>query len=133
MEVCNELIRSTTLGVEDHGIFSSYVSVDFEGSSQGFGGYVLDGVPIPTGSGRQPNVMLAQWVQRICELYGKDWEKLPGTPVRILKTDEFNSKILAIGNFIKDRWVFFDVDDEAFVIGSRNEAESSHTSAVSAV
>lgn len=128
MDTFNAVIRYTTLGVEDHGIFSSYVSVDFEGGSQGFGGFALDGQPLLRGSGRKPNVLLAQWVQRICELYDKDWEKLPGTSVRLLKENDFNSRIKAIGHFIKDRWVYFDadggdVDGGAFVIGTEDEAE----------
>jgi len=35
-------IESTYLGYEDHGIFTFWISFDFGGSSQSFGGYALD-------------------------------------------------------------------------------------------
>ncbi len=38
----NAVIESTTLGPEGHGIFSAYLTLNFGGSCQAFGGYALD-------------------------------------------------------------------------------------------
>ena len=45
-EIVNARIRSTTLGVEDHGIFTAWLNLDYGGSGQGFGGWALDGKPV---------------------------------------------------------------------------------------
>lgn len=38
----NAQIESTMLGMEDHGILTFFLSLKFEGSGQGFGGYAMD-------------------------------------------------------------------------------------------
>lgn len=102
----NAVIRSTMLGIEDHGCLSFFLDLDIEdGSGQGFGGWGLDDPYKPNG----------QFVRRVGTAFGADlilqilntlevssWEKLPGTPVRIEHT---YSNIDSLGHFIKDKWL----------------------------
>ncbi|WP_423258771.1 hypothetical protein, partial [Escherichia coli] len=41
-EVKNAVITGTMLGVEDHGILSCMIYLDYGGAGQGFGGYAFD-------------------------------------------------------------------------------------------
>ena len=38
----NAIIEATALGPEGHGIFSAYLTLNYGGSGQAFGGYALD-------------------------------------------------------------------------------------------
>ena len=41
-EIKNAIITGTYLGIEDHGILTFWLYLDYGGSGQGFGGYQLD-------------------------------------------------------------------------------------------
>lgn len=102
----NAIIRSTMLGIEDHGILSFFLNLDIEdGSGQGFGGWALD----------NPYKEDGQFIRRVGGSFGADlilqilktlevdtWEKLPGIPCRIEHTV---SSVDSIGHFIKDKWL----------------------------
>jgi hypothetical protein len=67
-------VRHTTLGYEDHGIFTAWIHFDMKGGGQGFGGHVLRGE------------WGMQYLQRILSACGVDsWEKLPGRTVFVLR------------------------------------------------
>ena len=40
-EIKNAIITGTYLGIEDHGILTFWLYLDYGGSGQGFGGYQL--------------------------------------------------------------------------------------------
>lgn len=87
----NAKIRSTSLGIEDHGIPTSYLVCEWEGSGQRFGGFDL----------RRSNAML-NWVQGIQRVLGvDDWSKVPGQFCRIRRED---TMIVAIGHIVENRW-----------------------------
>lgn len=114
--IVNARITGTMLGVEDHGILSSMVSLDYGGTCQGFGGYAFDepvfvktSADVTSGSrgdfkGRRGCAFGMEFIRRFLEVVGVDkWEDLKGRHVRVRKTDEWGA-IEAIGNIIKDDW-----------------------------
>jgi hypothetical protein len=108
MQIQNAAIRSTTLGIEGHGILSVMLDLDYGDSScQGFGGFALDK---PTAdrahdSRRRPSLACGLWVGRLLEIAGVDaWEKLKGRSVRVRREDGLNGRIVAIGHYLKDNW-----------------------------
>ena len=101
----NAIIESTTLGVEDHGIFSYFLHLKYgDSSSQGSGGYCLD-TPVMDGTkflGRVGMAYGAETIRKILEvLEVSRWEKLPGTPCRVISEHE---KVHRIGHYLKDKW-----------------------------
>lgn len=105
MQVENGIVESTTLGIEDHGIFTAWLHLTFDGSGQGFGGYALDGVA--EGADERPGTAFGcDFILSILRtLQVESWEKLPGTPLRV-RRDEPSGPIVGIGHFVKDRWFF---------------------------
>ena len=103
-QVENAVIEATTLGTEDHGIFSYYLHLKFNGSGQGFGGYALDGPLNIAGNfkGRRGCAYGAETLRRILEvLEVPTWEKLTGTPCR---ADHDYGRVYRIGHYMKDKW-----------------------------
>lgn len=92
------------LGIEDHGIMTFSLMMEWGGSGQGFGGYALDGRGGEIGHAKS---ILA--IRKILETIGVDsWEKVKGQLVRIKKDSEYNGSIKAIGHIINDQW--FEID-----------------------
>lgn len=101
MEVKNAKITNTMLGCEDHGILSAWLTLDYGGTGQGFGGYALDGKPKDRGE-RSPHAACGLWVKRILEVVGVGkWEDLKGQHVRV-RTN--GGKVYAIGHLLEDKW-----------------------------
>lgn len=110
----NASIESTTLGFEDHGIFTFYLHLSYTGTATGehqsFGGYALTN-PVyrqTTGGERGEFVrnkgcaFSADILLSILEtLKVKAWEDLPGTPLRV-RMDE--GRISEIAHFLEDNW-----------------------------
>jgi len=107
MEIKNAIIKSTMLGIEDHGIMTFMLHLDYGGSSQGAGGYALD-APIKVGDTFLRRVGTAggmSLIMAILKIVGvENWEELKGHHIRV-KTDDF--KIYAIGHFLKEEWLDF--------------------------
>ncbi len=90
-EIMNAIITRTMLGNEDHGILTLFLFLDFDGSTQGFGGYDI----------RQN---AGTWIKRILEVVGVDnWDDLKGKTIRVKKYG-YNDPIYGIGHIIKDKW-----------------------------
>jgi hypothetical protein len=88
----NAKIKSTFIGFEDHGFLTSWLSLELDGSRQGFGGFNLKGD------------FTDRWIKRILEVLEKNsWEELKGTVVRV---DGDFDKIYGIGHFINDKWFY---------------------------
>jgi hypothetical protein len=101
----NGKIKSTMFGVEDHGILTFMVYLEGNGWAQGVGGYGLDNPD--KGEGYRPGFGLGlSAMRKIMETVGIDqWEKLPGTLIRIRRHDgEFGNDPPVIGHIIEDRW-----------------------------
>jgi hypothetical protein len=105
IEIKNAKINSTMLGYEDHGIFSFYLNLDYDGSGQSAGGYALDSY-IKEKDKRIGTVLGMQLIIEILKTLDiESWEKLKGTYIRV-KADY--SKVYAIGNLLKDKWLDFE-------------------------
>jgi hypothetical protein len=90
IEVKNAKIDSTTLGFEDHGIFTAFLHLNYGGSAQGFGGYSYQGL------------MSYKFLDGVLKTVGVDnWEDLPGKYIRVKCT---RTKVVEIGNIIEDKW-----------------------------
>ena len=104
--IANAKIKSTMLGIEDHGIMTFFLFCEWPGSGGGIGGYALDGHKpsdqrVGSGHGYQA-------IRRILETVGVDkWEKLPGTLIRI-EDPGLGRPLTRIGHIMEDRW--FDLD-----------------------
>lgn len=100
IEIKNAVITGTMLGVEDHGILSAFVYLDYGGSAQGFGGYALD-----SNAGKRwldGGNVCGRFVRRVLETVGVErWEDLKGKNIRV-KSDW--GKVYAIANILRDNW-----------------------------
>lgn len=86
----NIKITNVMLGIEDHGIPTSYLQCEGEWS-QGFGGYDL-----------RPNQAMLNWVIGVQNVLGvSDWSKVVGQFARIRRAD---GRIVALGHIVEDRW-----------------------------
>lgn len=104
-EIKNARIVRTTLGIEDHGILTCMIHLDYGGSGQGFGGWCLD-EPVRDNEGnfkgRKGTAIGMQFIQGVIEtLKVEDWENLIGTLCRV-ECD--HSHVYRIGHFIEDKW-----------------------------
>lgn len=79
-------VKSTRMGVEDHGIFTTYLTLDYGGAGQGAGGYGLD-TPISDPEtdeflGRYGSAYGCEWIKRTIKACGVDaWEDIPGRTI----------------------------------------------------
>ena len=107
MEIKNAKITGTMLGIEDHGIMTFMLHLDYGGSGQGAGGYCLD-TPIKLGDTFIKRVGTAagmSLIMEIMEIVGVEkWEDLQGKHIRA-KSDF--TGIEAIGHFLEDKWLNF--------------------------
>jgi hypothetical protein len=96
MEIKNAKIRYTRLEIEDHGILTYWIGLDYGGSGQGFGGFALDG-------GNPKKFVSCRWIRELLETVGVNrWEDLVGTPIRV--EGEAWGPVSKIGHFMEDRW-----------------------------
>lgn len=84
-------IKRTELGIEDHGIMTAWLHVDWRGGGIGVGGYTLDG-PRKDDDGKHLGRFGSDFgmdhVMRILETVGvHNWEDLPGKQVIVLFKD----------------------------------------------
>ncbi len=101
-DIGNAVIGDVFFGLEDHGLLTCVISVDYGGSGQGFGNYMLGNKDLKT-TLKQPNYAGAFVVGVLRTLEKEDLGKLSGTPVRVKRE---NGLILGLGHFIKDKWFF---------------------------
>lgn len=91
-DIENARIRSTFLGIEDHGLFATSLGLAGDGWGQSWG-------PFNT----PPSKTSHQFLKKIIEVVGvTSWEELPGKYVRIRRRDGL---IKAIGNLMEDVWL----------------------------
>lgn len=100
IEIKNAVIEYAKFDTE-RGL-SAWIGLDYGGSCQGFGGYLLY-VPKSWGSYSPAQANYAgHFIHRVLEIAGvDDWANLKGRTVRV-KCE--HSKVHAIGHIIKDDW-----------------------------
>ena len=102
MNECNAIIKRVTISNEDHECLSAWVFLDYGGSGQGFGGFVLY-----KGDDIQGANYAGHFINRVLNVAGVTrWEDLVGKTVRVRRssTGGIVSSIEAIGHIIKDDW-----------------------------
>jgi hypothetical protein len=126
MQVQNAIISGTQLGVHhtDHGILSFYISLEYDGAGQGFGGLVLDDAnpEYKNGDHSAPTTLGSGLLLGIDNLFGCDWEHLKGKSCRVYGN---HNGIKALGHYLSDKWLWMQPkdDDYAFAVTSFKEME----------
>ena len=101
----NAVIEKATLTLGDRDILQVWLSLDYGGSGQGFGGHALALGPgytkrDPKGEGS----FCGEYLRRILEVAGvTEWSHLPGRTIRV---EAEHSCIHGIGHIVKDDWFY---------------------------
>ena len=108
IEIKNAIIESAEITNDDHGVLSAWVYLDYGGSGQGFGGYVLY---LPSSFEHHdikgPNYT-GHWIWRVMEIAGvSKWSNLKGKSIRVKASYD---KVYAIGHIVKNDWFEPSVD-----------------------
>lgn len=100
-ETRNAIIDCATITNDDHGVLTVWLHLDYGGSGQGFGGYVLY-VPPTHKSFRMDQGYAGHFIWRVLEIAGvTEWSQLKGKTIRVKNTF---TKCHAIGHIVKDDW-----------------------------
>ncbi len=100
IETKNAVITHAELTTSDHGLLSGWLTLDYGGTGQGFGGISLY---LPK-SFKNHQVMspAGHWIFRVMELAGVEkWSELKGKTLRVRASF---SGVQAIGHIVKDDW-----------------------------
>lgn len=104
IEIKNALIKSVSIDIER--CVSAWLSLDYGGTGQGFGGYALY-MPPWGDEGRDDytrylGAYAGVFIHRCIQIGGvENWEKLPGKTIRVRCE---HVKVHAIGHILKDDW-----------------------------
>ena len=99
IETRNAVIKSARFDTE-RGL-SAWLDLDYGGSGQGFGGYLLY-LPKSWSHHKGQANYCGHWIHRCLQIADvDDWSKLAGRTVRV-KAE--HSKVHAIGHIVKDDW-----------------------------
>jgi hypothetical protein len=99
IEIKNAVIQSARFDTE-RGL-SIWVGLDYGGSGQSFGGYLLYG-PKGWKANENPVNYAGHFIWRLFEIAGVDeWSKLPGKTVRVKASW---GHVQAIGHIVKNDW-----------------------------
>ena len=102
-ETKNAVIRGASLSIDDHGLLTASLDLDYGGSCQGFGGYVLY-LPreFKNGGIEKTGNVCGHFVWRCLEIAGvTEWSQLKGKTIRVRSS---HRDIQAIGHIVKDDW-----------------------------
>ncbi|MEH3142481.1 MAG: hypothetical protein PGN37_20380 [Mycobacterium kyogaense] len=112
-------VRSTTLGMEDHGIWTAFLQCEGSGTGVGVGGYSLDDKPVEI-MGQRRRVGTAagmDWVMQVVALLGcRDWEHVTGCPVYVpfAEPGHWGQRVKGIANVDTGKALIFDEFYEAW-------------------
>jgi len=100
VEIKNAVIEKATITCGDRGILDAWLMLNYGGSGQGFGGYVL--YCPKSFSHHKIESFAGHHIFRCMEIAGvTDWHAMPGKTIRV-KIE--NGLIRAIGHIVKDDW-----------------------------
>lgn len=93
-ETRNAIIKSVFLGIEDHGLLTLMLDLDYGGMGQGFGGYSI-------GSELVGN-HCARWIRGLLDVFEVgELSELKGLTCRAVASD---NGVRKIGHIVKDQW-----------------------------
>lgn len=100
IEIRNAVIESAIITKEERGFLDAWLTLDYGGSGQGFGGYALY---LPKSFSHHAIESVAgHFLFRVMEIAGvESWEKLKGRTIRV-KCE--HTKVHAIGHIVRDDW-----------------------------
>lgn len=118
IETCNAVIKSARITDDDHGLLTAWLDLDYGGSGQGFGGFVLYLPKSFKHHDKQGPNYAGHFIWRVMEIAGaSEWALVPGKTIRVRHD---HSQVYAIGHIVKDDW--FNPSEE--FAASKNEASS---------
>jgi len=101
IEEKNAVITSATITNSDHGCLSAWLTLDYGGAGQGFGGYALY-LPKDFKHHKLLSGTAGHFIWRCLQIAGvEEWSQLGGKTIRVKATDE---KVIAIGHIVNDDW-----------------------------
>lgn len=103
-EIVNARIDSARIQMDREVFLSAWLGLDYGGSGQGFGGYVLGGSTTggvrAAAANKKPYAAL--FIVRCMEIAGVDsWDKMVG---KVIRVEHNHSDVRRIGHALKDDW-----------------------------
>jgi hypothetical protein len=99
-EIKNAIIEAARIDTADRDLLDAWLTLDYGGSGQGFGGYTLY-LPKSYKNHGGPNYA-GHFLYRVMQVAGvTDWSKVVGRSIRVRAT---RTGVEAIGHIIKDDW-----------------------------
>ena len=102
----NAIITHAEITNDEHGLLTAWLTLDYGGAGQGFGGYALY---LPKSFTHHSLTSHAgHFIWRVMEVAGVEkWSQLTGKTIRVRTT---HSGVEAIGHIVKDDWFIPAVD-----------------------
>lgn len=101
MAIKNAVITAATISNEDYGCLSVWLTLDYGGTGQGFGGFNLGNKTLKEFSKEGGNA--CGWFLNRCMAVADvtKWDDMVGKTIRVSSSHE---KVDAIGHILKDDW-----------------------------
>ena len=103
----NAIIKDAEIANDDHGLLTAWLTLDYGGTEQGFGGYALY-LPTTFSHHQQDAPWAGHFIWRVMEIAGVEkWSQLAGKTIRVRAAHE---GVEAIGHIVKDDWFYPRID-----------------------
>lgn len=100
METRNAVITHASLGVARDFILDSWLTLDYGGEGQGFGGFAL--YLSKTAKHHTIESCAGHWIWRVMQIAGVEkWDDIKGRTIRVRCTHD---RVHAIGHIVRDDW-----------------------------
>lgn len=106
--ITNAVIESVSIDDAERGLLTAWLTLDYGGTGQGFGGYTLY---LPSNFAHHKLMSPAgHFIWRCMQIGGvSKWADLKGKTIRVRQEHKFG-RVQAIGHIIKDDWFCPDAD-----------------------